>query len=112
MNGCGKPCECVSYRAHLASLSFQPNGPHPIDIKDRQWERDNKEYRTLRRQGYQPKTIDGCADLAGKVNSQFEIETSHLFPKEMIPMVLEAQEIAQNIQETGSSDGVVREVAS
>jgi hypothetical protein len=83
---------------------------HPVELKERQWHRDMASYRELRRQGYQPKNIDGCAELEGRVSSQFELETGHLFTKEQMVEVREGIRIAHEIEETGSSDGVHREL--
>lgn len=43
------------------------------------WNKDHAAYRRLRRQGLQPKVLDGCAELENRAVDQFEIETGHIF---------------------------------
>jgi hypothetical protein len=43
------------------------------DQRQKQWDRDMPEYKALREQGYQPKNIDGCDELAAKAQGGYEI---------------------------------------
>jgi len=106
---CFRGC-CETNLEHYRSIAVQPT-THPVEVTERQWHKDMAAYKELRRQGFQPKGIDGCAELASRATTQFELETSHLFTKEQMPEVMEGIRITHEIQETGSSDGVVREAA-
>ena len=44
-------------------------------------------YRRLRKQGYQPPGIDGCAALESKAETREEIELGHVFPKERLHQI-------------------------
>ena len=41
--------------------------------------KDMDAYKRIRKQGLQPKTIDGCAELEAKANNRLEVEMGHLF---------------------------------
>lgn len=44
-----------------------------IEATERQWDKDGDAYKRLRRDGLQPRDIDGCAALEAKANHPMEI---------------------------------------
>lgn len=49
-----------------------------ISEKEERWQRDHGAYRTLRKQGVQPKRIDGCADVAVQAETPYEIASGNV----------------------------------
>jgi len=71
---------------------------HPVELTERQWHRDMAAYKRLRKNGLQPKGIDGCADLETRATTQQEIEMGHIFPtQQQRNEAREGQELAQEI---------------
>ena len=77
---CSRGC-CPTPRDHWLSVSFSAEATPTrrkmaVDIvnRDRRWDKDMPAYKTLRKQGYQPPQIDGCADRAAKAQSRKDIE--------------------------------------
>lgn len=78
---CHTPNCALTYREHLLGISIAsaalPTRAKPdvarINAKEKQWDRDMPAYRELRKQGEQPRRIDGCADLAARAESSLEI---------------------------------------
>ena len=66
--------EC--FRIKLNSLQFQGAGAGERRETDYSRSKDMDSYKTLRRQGYQPKHVFGSAEVAAQANSQFEVEHS------------------------------------
>lgn len=60
-------------------------------------------YQRIRRNGLQPKGIDGSAQLEKHAETQQEIEMGHLFKKEELPKVNEGIERAKEIREAQSA---------
>lgn len=83
--GCGKPCECQSYRDHLLSVSVAASAlpsRNPIaadtERSQRELAKDAPAYRRLRAEGLQPKSVDGCHKLESLATHKAEVETGHL----------------------------------
>lgn len=79
---CTKGC-CPTNRDHWLSVGIAPTatptrsgGTRAQEIIDteKRWDRDHAAYKTLVKQGIQPETLDGTADLAAKATSKREIE--------------------------------------
>jgi hypothetical protein len=66
---CG-PCFAIKLR----TVQFQgmEAGQHRFTDKER--DRDLREYKKLRQQGYQPRNVFGSAELAAQAHSSFEVE--------------------------------------
>ena len=82
---CGKACRCESYRAHLLSVGFAATAmptrrPLAASIEASQvaLAKDAPAYRRLRKDGIQPKGVDGCARLEARANHLAEVETGRL----------------------------------
>lgn len=52
-----------------------------IDATERQWATDMASYKEMRRQGLQPKQIDGSHILANEASTVTEVETGQLLTK-------------------------------
>lgn len=72
---CSRGCcetQAAHYRSIEISATFRTVDP---DVK---FAKDNAAYRTLRKQGYQPKTIAGASDAQNRAASKWELETGQL----------------------------------
>lgn len=89
-------CGCIEYRNivcfkhKLRSIQFSGRGKTMQTKMESQWERDRPAYMRLRRNGLQPKSIKGSADLEQRATSQFEVEMGQLFDKKDHSKVTEA----------------------
>ena len=80
---CTPNCFPCKLRAINFAPSAMPNrNPNAAraSIKDPLLEKDREAYRRLRRQGEQPKHVEGSAYLEAKANESFEITTGRLVP--------------------------------
>lgn len=78
---CPSGC-CPSYRDHLLSIgvaasAMPTRSPEVARIatKEDQWSRDHAAYRRFRREGLQPRTIDGAANVESKAETKSEVES-------------------------------------
>ena len=83
--GCGKPCNCGSYREHLLSVSFgaaampsRRGDAIATNEREARLELDAPAYKRLRQEGLQPARIDGCHRLEAKATTTAEIEVGAL----------------------------------
>jgi hypothetical protein len=91
--------ECDCYRCKLRSVQFGPViTPSPQTLMERRWDKDMPAYARLRRDGLQPRGIDGSARLEATASSQMEIELGHLIAPEHYQQVIETNEA---VQQTG-----------
>lgn len=82
---CGHPCNCPSYRDHVSSIHFGA-GAFPTrkaevartEAKERVLAKDLVAYRNLRRNGVQPKSVDGSAHLERHASERVEVETGRI----------------------------------
>ncbi len=65
--------------APSAMPSRNPNAARAL-VKDPLLEKDREAYRRLRRNGEQPKHVEGSAYFEAKANESFEITTGRLIP--------------------------------
>lgn len=80
--GCGKPCECESYRAHLLSVGFaasaMPSRKGAVAVteaKERAFSQDAAAYKRLRQDGLQPPAIDGSARIEQRAVTEMQVES-------------------------------------
>ena len=78
---CGKPCNCPSYREHLLSVGFgaQAMPTRRADVADVErrevvLRKDLDAYTRLRREGLQPQSHVGAADLESRAVTAAQIE--------------------------------------
>lgn len=82
---CGKPCDCESYRDHLLSVGFaasaMPSRKGQVaqtEAREAVLGKDMDAYKRLRRDGTQPRSIDGSAHLEARATEKSEIERGRL----------------------------------
>ena len=89
---CGKPCECPTYRDHVASIGFAPSampsrtgGAFALENVEREkrWTQDHAAYRRLVADGLQPQTLDGAAELERRASRPVEVEHGLGAPDEL-----------------------------
>lgn len=73
---CNRGC-CETEAEHIRSISFRAF-PHPHTLTERQWDRDMPAYKAMRKQGLQPRDIDGCDELSARAETVREIEAGQL----------------------------------
>ena len=66
---------------------------------EQQFSMDMGAYKRIRKQGLQPRTIDGSAELEKRANNRLEVEMGQLFSKEDWPKALEGMARAEEIKE-------------
>lgn len=69
---CPKGC-CESYKAHLKAIAIG-NFPSPTTLTERKWDKDMRAYKNLRRDGLQPKQIDGSYIVERNAKTKQEVE--------------------------------------
>lgn len=73
--------------------------------------KDLDAYKRIRKQGLQPKGIDGCAELEAHANNRLEIEMGHLFPtKEEWGKAKEGMAMAEEIKENMKLERIQEEI--
>lgn len=75
------------FRCRIETVAIAPSATgseqaREVNEREARWHADMKSYRAIRRNGLQPKSIDGSAALEGRAEDQFEIQTGHLFNKQ------------------------------
>lgn len=78
-------------------LAVQLGIVSPTTIKERDLSKDMGAYKHLRRDGLQPKQIDGCAELESRATDRFEVELGHLIPDKDKPAVREGLQAAKEM---------------
>lgn len=83
---CGKPCECSTYRDHLLSVSVaaaalpsRRGAVAATEAEERTLRKDIDAYRRFRRDGLEPTSYIGAAELEKRADERHQIET-HLTP--------------------------------
>lgn len=71
----------------------------PQTLTERRWDRDMPAYARLRRDGLQPRSVDGAADLEQKMNhGQIDIDLGHLLQPSQYVQARECMEECQSVQ--------------
>lgn len=77
---------------------------------DHQWEKDLPAYKALRKDGLQPRGIDGCHQIEAQATDSLEVSMGRKIPADKRNLALEAnQEIKEN-QRQGNAGSKVGEV--
>lgn len=79
---CPRGC-CPDYRTHIRGISIG-SFPTPVTEKERKWEKDMRSYKSLRRDGLQPKQIDGSYVVEQNANHKREVEMGRPLTPEAI----------------------------
>ena len=85
---CARGC-CATQREHYLSIGISatamPSRSGPVIAKlqsDKAFAKDGPAYKRLRKQGLQPRRIDGCAEVEQRAESRVEVEAMRpLTPK-------------------------------
>ena len=101
---CTKGC-CPTNRDHWMSVGISPSatptrsrGAVEINNREKQWTTDMDAYKAMRRQGLQPRSIDGADRLAATASDPLEIEMGRTLPgspKEIREGIQRAQDIME-----------------
>lgn len=85
---CLRGC-CDTQLDHYRSVSISPaatptRSPNAarINATEKRWEKDHAAYRALRKDGIQPKTSVGAAELQARAESKVEIESGTVLNKQ------------------------------
>jgi hypothetical protein len=99
---CGKPCNCESYRAHLLSVGISATATPSRAVtketneaieREKRWEKDMPAYARLRKEGLQPKHVDGAAAMESGANDKLEIEAGTKLAGGTLEVVKEIREL-------------------
>lgn len=77
MSGCPRGC-CATYREHLEGVVINTRVASPMRKQERNESKDMDAYARLRRNGVQPKTIEGAAELERGASTVHEIENKNI----------------------------------
>jgi len=70
----------------------------PQTLTERRWDRDMPAYARLRRDGLQPRSVDGAGDLEQRlVGGQMEIDMGHLLQPHQYAQATECMEECQDV---------------
>jgi hypothetical protein len=73
------PSDCDCFGCKLRTIQFN-RGPASQTLMERRWAEDMPAYARLRRDGLQPRHVDGSAELETHLNGgQLEVDMRHLF---------------------------------
>jgi hypothetical protein len=63
-----------------AASAMPTRSPEAVSLaaREKRWKADMPAYRELRRQGIQPRSVDGSAALAAKASDRLEVESGQL----------------------------------
>src|SRR5688572_16940178 len=93
-------CRWSSVAVAPSATPSRNGGAEAVATNDREsrWQRDMPAYRELRRQGLQPRQIDGCDELSAKATDRFEVEVGHVLKtKEQRDSAKEGMSLAQQM---------------
>lgn len=76
---CPRGC-CPDYKTHIKGISIG-SFPTPITEKERKWDKDMRAYKNLRRDGLQPKQIDGSYVVERSARNEREVEMGRPMPE-------------------------------
>lgn len=68
-------CRVAGIRIGMNSTTSRGSKVAQINKTERQWNVDMPAYKRLRREGLQPKRIDGAAEIEKKAEHKFQVET-------------------------------------
>lgn len=89
---------CFGCKVLSVQLNTSAAGATEVNQRERRWDRDMPAYKRLRKNGLQPKGVDGCAELETRATEKFEIEMGHIVPKHAQSHVKEAMATVRELQ--------------
>lgn len=74
---CDRPVDKVMTPPNISASALATRGEEvvAIEAKEQRWQRDMPAYARFRRQGIQPKAIDGADEMEARARTRFQIET-------------------------------------
>ena len=100
------PCKIKTVSIAPSALITQSPEAARAKTADPQLEKDRAAYKAMRRNGVQPKSIHGAAELQANANETFEITTGRI---ESDPSIRKRAAVAFAEMPKPSSDPIVRE---
>ena len=88
---------CWACKALTVSVASRSDEVRAIQHRDDRLSVDLDAYKRLRRDGLQPKTIDGSGELEKRVESQTDIHLGRYVPKHERSRVEEAMQISRDL---------------
>lgn len=88
---------CFGCQVLGVQINTSSAGAAEVNERERGWDRDMPAYKRLRKNGLQPKGIDGCAELETRAHDKVEIEMGHLFDKSQTSRVKEGMAVAKEL---------------
>lgn len=79
VEGCA-PCRWASIGISAEATPTRKPRIAEVNAKQAEWDRDMPAYKAMRRQGIQPPSIDGAADLQARATDKCEIEMGKIIP--------------------------------
>lgn len=68
-------CRVSGVRMGMNTTTTRGQNVESINRTERNWQKDMPAYKRLRKEGLQPKSIDGAAEVEKKAESRFQVET-------------------------------------
>lgn len=81
--GRSDPAETAAWKEKIRSVGVMRRTT--ASSREPQLARDRDAYARLRREGLQPRTVAGSAELEATADHRHEIEMGHVFPADMFP---------------------------
>lgn len=100
--GCGKKCNCPTLREHYLSIGISAAATPTRDRsqetvaaidREKRWEKDMPAYARLRKEGLQPRHVDGSHRMEAGFNDKIEIEAGTKLADKTLEVVKEIREI-------------------
>jgi hypothetical protein len=102
LQGCGHKCNCPTRRDHWLSIGISaaatPTRDRSQDTvaaleREKRWEKDMPAYARLRKEGLQPKHVDGAHAMEQGATDKLEIEAGTKLANGTLEVVKEIREI-------------------
>ena len=68
-------CRVSGIRMGMNTTTTRGQNVASINNTERNWQKDMPAYKRLRKEGLQPKRIDGAAEVEKKAETKFQVET-------------------------------------
>lgn len=97
---------CKASSVMVAPSATPTRHPQAVDVNatEAAWHRDMPAYRRLRKDGLQPRQIDGSADLEAKASDPLEVTMGHVFgSKAELESAREGMAVARELNLTGDA---------
>lgn len=106
--GCTRDGRVLCFYHKLHTIQFAGGKRSPQSKMESEWDKDMPAYQRLRRNGLQPKQINGCAEIEKTANSQLEVEMGDVLKplvaesgqtlRQVLPKVAEGMAMARDME--------------